>query len=103
MRSSIILESSENGTFVIVIHVRTCNALHCFAHGFFTFADEHVEVVRHQAVCIVSTVTAAGDALVIASDAHAVNGINELVVILLVLEDILVVDAPHHHMKYPSA
>ena len=62
-----------------------------------------MKVVTHQAVSIIGTVAAAWGTLVIIPNPHTVEGIDELIVVLLVLKDILVVDAPHHHMEYPSA
>jgi hypothetical protein len=62
-----------------------------------------MKVVTHQTVGIVGAVAAAGVAFVIVPNPHSVEGIDELVIVLLVLKDILVVDAPHHHMEYPSA
>jgi len=60
-----------------------------------------VEVVAHQAVGVVGAVAAAGVALIVIPHPHPVEGVDELVVVLLVLKDILVIDATHHHMKYP--
>ena len=62
-----------------------------------------MKVVTHQTVGIVGAVAAAGIALVIILHPHTVEGIDELVVVLLVLKDILVVDAAHHHMIYTSS
>ena len=60
---------------------------------------DHLNV--HQAVGVVGTVAATGVAIIIILHPHTVEGIDELVVILLVLKDILVVDASHHHVEYP--
>lgn len=35
--------------------------------------------------------------------AHTLESINKLVIIFLIFEDILVIYASHHHMKYTSA
>lgn len=47
-----------------------------------------MEVVVHQAVGVVGTVVATGVAIIIILHPHTVEGIDELVVILLVLKDI---------------
>jgi len=58
-------------------------------------------VVTHEAVGVIAAVTAAGGTLVIIPNPHTVEGVDELVVVFLVLKDILVVDASHHHVEYP--
>ena len=35
--------------------------------------------------------------------AHTLESINKLVIIFLIFEDILVIYASHHHMKYTNA
>ena len=60
-------------------------------------------MVRHEAVGVIGAVAAAGVALIVVTHPHAVKGIDELVVVFLVLKDILVVDASHHHVEYPRA
>ena len=98
MGSSIILESHEYGTFYLVRQLLESRAISSF-----TLPNEYVEVVRHQAVSIVSAVTAAGVTLVIVPHAHTVEDIDELVVVLLVFKDCLMIDASHHHVEYPGA
>ena len=65
------------------------------------YAYEQVEMVGHEAVGIIGAVAATGVAIVIVPDAHTVEGVDELEVVFLVLKDILVVDASHHHVEYP--
>ena len=65
--------------------------------------DDYPFVVAHQTVGVVGTAAATGVALIIILHPHPVEGVDELVVILLVLKDILVVDAAHHHVEYPCA
>ena len=60
-------------------------------------------MVAHEAVCVIAAVTATGAAFVIVPNAHPVEGIDELVVVFLVLKDILMIDASHHDMEYPGA
>ncbi len=54
-----------------------------------------------ETVGVIAAVTATGVAFVIIPNAHPVEGVDELVVVFLVLKDILVVDASHHHVEYP--
>jgi hypothetical protein len=86
---------------IIIVHVGTCNAFDGLSHSFIAFANQEVEVVAHEAVGVIAAVTATSVALVIIPNAHPVEGIDELVVVFLVLKDILVVDASHHHVEYP--
>ena len=88
---------------IIIVHVGTCYAFDGLSHSFIALTDEQVEVISHEAVGVITAVTATGVALVIVPNAHPVEGIDELVVVLLVLKDILVVDASHHHVEYPRA
>ena len=60
-------------------------------------------MIPHEAVGVIGAVASAGVALVIVTHPHAVEGVDKLVVVLLVLKDILVVDASHHHVEYPRA
>ena len=50
--------------------------------------QQHAYVVRHQAVGIVGAVAATGVALIVIAHSHTVEGVDELVVIFLVLKDI---------------
>lgn len=91
---------------IIIVHVRVCYPLHRLAYELLALTDEEVEVVAHEAVGVITAVPTTGVAFVIVPNAHAVEGIDELdelVVVLLVLKDILVVDASHHHVEYPNA
>ena len=85
---------------IIIVHVGACYALDGLSHSFIAFAYQEVEVVAHEAVGIIAAVTATSVALVIVPNAHPVEGVDELVVVFLVLKDILVVDASHHHVEY---
>ena len=60
-------------------------------------------MIRHQAVGIERTIGATAKTIVIILIAHPVKGRDELEVVFLVLKDILVVDAAHHHVEYPCA
>ena len=88
---------------IIVIDIATSNALNSLSHCLFALTDEQVEMVGHEAVGIIGAVAATGVAFVIVPDAHTVEGIDELVVVFLVLKDILMIDASHHDMEYPGA
>ena len=57
-----------------------------------------MKVVTHQTVGIVGAVAAAGGTLVIIPNPHTVEGIDELVVVLLVFKDSLMINTMHHHM-----
>ena len=59
--------------------------------------------VGHEAVGVIGAVASAGVAFVIVAHSHPVKGCDELEVVFLVLKDILVVDASHHHVEYPRA
>ncbi len=65
--------------------------------------NQEVKVVAHEAVGVIAAVTATSVALVIWENAHPVEGVDELVVVFLVLKDILMIDASHHNMEYPCA
>ena len=76
---------------IIIVDVGAGYALHGLAHALFALTDEQVEVIRHEAVGVIGAVASAGVALVIVTHPHAVEGVDKLVVVLLVLKDILVV------------
>ena len=86
---------------IIIVHVGACYAFDGLSHSFIAFAYQEVKVVAHEAVGVIAAVAATGVAIVIVPNAHPVEGIDELVVVFLVLKDILVVDASHHHVEYP--
>ena len=48
-------------------------------------------------------VSATGVTLIIILSAHSVDDIDELTEVLWLLEDVLVIDASHHHMIYLSS
>lgn len=81
---------------VIVVHIGTGYALDGFAHALLAFPNEQMEVIRHEAIGIVGTIGSAGFPVVIKAHAHPVEGDNELIVVLGILEDVLVVDTTHH-------
>ena len=60
-------------------------------HCLFTFTDEKVKMVGHEAVGIIGAVAATGVAIVIVAHAHTVEGIDELIVVFLVFKDILMI------------
>ena len=88
---------------IIIVHVGAGYALHGLSHALLALTDEQVEVVRHEAVGVIGAVASAGVAFVIVAHSHPVKGCDELEVVFLVLKDILVVDASHHHVEYPRA
>ena len=88
---------------IIIVHVGTCYALDGLSHSFIAFAYQEVEVVAHEAVGVIAAVTATGVALVIVPKAHAVEGVDELVVVFLVFKDGLMINTTHHHMVYTGA
>lgn len=62
-----------------------------------------MKVVRHQAVSVIEVVSATGVTLIIILSTHPVEDIDGLIVVLWLLEDVLVIDASHHHMIYLSS
>ena len=62
-----------------------------------------MKVVRLQAVSVIDAVSATGVTLIIILSAHSVEDIDELIEVLWLLEDVLVIDASHHHMIYLSS
>ena len=86
---------------IIIVHVGTCYAFDGLSHSFIALANQEVKVVAHETVGVIAAVTATSIALVIIPNAHPVEGVDKLVVVFLVLKDILVVDASHHHVEYP--
>ena len=88
---------------VIVVHIGACNAFDGITNLFIPFTYQQVEMVAHQTISIVYTICSAGHSVVVIPHTHTVESIYELPAILLILEDILVINAAHHHMKYPSS
>lgn len=80
-----------------------CYAFDGLSHSFVSFAYQEVEVVAHEAVDVIAAVTATGVALVIVLKAHAVEGVDELVVVFLIFKDGLMINTTHHHMVYTGA
>ncbi len=83
---------------IIIVHVGACYAFDGLSHSFIAFAYQEVEVVAHEAVGVITAVTATGVALVIVPNAHPVEGVDELVVVFLVFKDGLMINTTHHHM-----
>ena len=57
-----------------------------------------MEMVAHQAVSIKRTIDSAEITIIIISLSHPIKSIDKLPIILFIFEDILVIDATHHHM-----
>ena len=83
---------------VVVIDVSVSDAFESLADGFFALANEQVEVIAHEAVCVVGATLSDGRAVVIVYKAHAEETVQEEEVVLLVLENHLMVDTTHHHV-----
>ena len=81
---------------VVVIDVGICNTLDGLGNGFLALTDEQVEVVGHQTVGVVGAALGDGCAVVVVDEAHAVDAVEEELIVFLVLEDNLVVDTTHH-------
>jgi hypothetical protein len=62
-----------------------------------------MEVVAHEAVGVITAIPATSDAIVIVSYTHPVEGVDELVVVFLVLKDGLMINTTHHHMVYTGS
>ena len=60
-------------------------------------------MVAHEAVGVIAAVTATSVAFVIVPNAHPVEGVDELVVVFLVLKDGLMINTTHHHMVYTGS
>ena len=86
---------------IIIVHVAAGYALYGLAYALLALTNEQVEMISHEAVGVIGAVASAGVALIVVTHTHPVKGIDELVVVFLVLKDILVVDAAHHHVEYP--
>jgi len=83
---------------VEVVDVSVSNTFQRLPDFFLTFADEQMEMVRHEAVGIVRAVLSGGHPLVIVTDAKSFHTGHEVLIIFRVLEDQLMVDSAHHHM-----
>ena len=55
----------------------------------------------HQAIAIICAVRSTRNPVIIRTHAHPIKSIDKLPIILFIFEDILMIDATHHHMKYP--
>lgn len=83
---------------VVVVDVRVCQAFDGLTYLLIALAEEQVEVVGHEAICVVRAVLSGGKALVVVADAEPLHALHEVLIIFRVLEDYLVVDAAHHHV-----
>ena len=57
----------------------------------------------HQEIAIIGAVRSTRKPVVIRTHALPIKSIDKLPIILFIFEDILMIDATHHHMKYPCA
>ena len=55
-------------------------------------------MVAHEAVGVIAAVSATSVAFVIVPNTHAVEGVDELVVVFLIFKDGLMLNPTHHHM-----
>ena len=88
---------------IIIVHVGACYALDGLSHSFIALTNEQVKVVAHKAVGVICAVASAGVPFVIVPNTHAVEGVDELVVVFLVFKDGLMINTTHHHMVYSGA
>ncbi len=58
-----------------------------------------MKVVGHKTVCVVGAVTSYRSTLIIIMDTHTIESRNELIIVFRLFEDILMINATHHHMK----
>lgn len=113
---------------IIVIHIRTCYTLNRLPHLLLTLTNQKVEMISHQAIAIIGAVRSTRKPVIIHTHAHPIKSIDKLPIILFIFKaaikrvqclarlsivereqarpkvrDILMIDATHHHMKYPCA
>jgi hypothetical protein len=62
----------------------------------FTLTYEQVEVVSHEAVGVVGAALRDGSAVIVVDESHALQTIEEILVVLGILENHLVIDTTHH-------
>ena len=109
--------------FVVIVNIRAGYAFDGFTNGLFSFTYQQMEVVelrstsfaprqieqarlrsvwrrlRHQAICIEGAVGATGISVIIVLGAHAVEGVDELIVVLCIAEYLLMIDTSHHNVE----
>jgi len=68
-----------------------------------SLTNQKVEIISHQAIAIIGAVRSTRKPVIIRTHAHPIKSIDKLPIILFIFEDILMIDATHHHMKYPCA
>ena len=97
-------------------------------HLLLTLTNQKVEMISHQAIAIIGAVRSTRKPVIIRTHAHPIKSIDKLPIILFIFKaaikrvqclarlsivereqarpkvrDILMIDATHHHMKYPCA
>ena len=97
-------------------------------HLLLALTNQKVEMISHQAIAIIGAVRSTRKPVVIRTHAHPIKSIDKLPIILFIFKaaikrvqclarlsivereqarpkvrDILMIDATHHHMKYPCA
>ena len=60
-------------------------------------------MVAHETVGIEGEIGATGQTVIIVLDAHTVEGVDELVIVLCIAEDFLMVYTSHHDMEDTGA
>ena len=86
-------------TFVLaveVVGVGIGNSFEGLVNRLFSFTDEQVEVVAHEAVGIVGAALRDGRAVNVVDESHALQTAEEILIVLGILENHLVVDTTHH-------
>lgn len=64
--------------------------------------NEQMHMVRYQTVGIICATGSTRQPIVIVLHSHPIEGRDELVIILSIFKDILMIDAPHHHVVNTS-
>ena len=83
---------------IIIVHITAGYSFYRLAYTLFALTNEQVKVVAHKAVGVICAVASAGVPFVIVPNTHAVEGVDELVVVFLVFKDGLMINTTHHHM-----
>ena len=60
-------------------------------------------MVAHETVGIEGEIGATGQTVIIVLDAHAVEGVGELVIVLCIAEDLLMINTSHHDVEDTGA
>ena len=81
---------------VEVVGVSISNAFESLVYRLFTLTDKKMEMVAHEAIGIVGAALCDGRAVVIVDESHALQTIEEMLVVLGILENHLVIDTTHH-------